>query len=313
MLKPDNYRRRLLLLTSFTLLVMFALAILSTRQTAWAQNEAGPSAEPAPTVDGNVDGDAAVEPAEDLPEVEGINLFTLLLQGGVFMIPIFLMSLMTATFVIERFLGLRRAKVLPDELVQEIGSLGGAKGGFDPRKAYRICQQWPSAASSVIRSMLLKVGRPHSEVEHAVAEASDREAERLYANVRWLNLAAAVTPLMGLFGTVWGMICAFHDTTTLAPGQNKADYLAKGIYIALVTTLGGLAVAIPAAIFSHYFEGRVQTLFHQIDEMLFNLMPQIERYEGRVRFSRAMSENGGGGETTAEAPLAEASASTAPR
>ena len=62
--------------------------------------------------------------------------------------------------------------------------------------------------------------------------------------------------------------------------------MAEGIYVALVTTLGGLAVAIPAAIFAHFFESRIQALFHQIDELLFHLMPQIERYEGRVRFSK---------------------------
>ena len=134
--------------------------------------------------------------------------------------------------------------------------------------------------------MLLKVGRPQSEVEHSVKEASEREAERIYANVRWLNLAAAVAPLIGLLGTVWGMILAFFETTQLAPGQNKADFLAEGIYIALVTTLGGLSVAIPAAILSHYFEGRIQSVFYQIDEMLFNLLPQIERYEGRLRVSQ---------------------------
>ena len=115
---------------------------------------------------------------------------------------------------------------------------------------------------------------------------SEREAGKLYANVRWLNLAAAITPLMGLLGTVWGMIRAFHDTTQLSPGQNKADYLAEGIYVALITTLGGLMVAIPAAIFAHYFEGRIQSLFLQIDEMLFSLMPQIERFEGKVRFGQ---------------------------
>jgi biopolymer transport protein ExbB len=134
--------------------------------------------------------------------------------------------------------------------------------------------------------MLLKVGRPHSEVEHTVTEASEREADRLYANVRWLNLAAGVTPMIGLLGTVWGMIEAFHRTTLLAPGQNKAEELATGIYIALVTTYGGLMVAIPSAIFAHHFEGRIQALFHRIDEMLFSLLPQIERYEGRVRFGR---------------------------
>ena len=86
------------------------------------------------------------------------------------------------------------------------------------------------------------------------------------------------------------MIVAFHDTTQLLPGQNKADFLANGIYMALVTTLSGLVVAIPAAILAHYFEGRITSLFHQIDELLFNLMPQVERYEGRVRFSQKIAE-----------------------
>lgn len=219
-------------------------------------------------------------------ELEGLNFFTLLFQGGYLMLPILIMSLIFVTFTIERFIGLRRDRVLPRELITGLGQLGGPQASFDPRQAYRLCQQHTSAASAVVRAMLLKVGRPHSEVEHAVAEASEREAGKLYANVRWLNLAAAITPLMGLLGTVWGMIRAFHDTTQLSPGQNKADYLAEGIYVALVTTLGGLMVAIPAAIFAHYFEGKIQSLFLQIDEMLFNLMPQVERFEGKVRFGQ---------------------------
>ena len=175
-------------------------------------------------------------------------------------------------------------------LVRELGRLAGTQGTFDPREAYRICQSYPSAAAHVVRAMLLKVGRPHSEVEHTVAEASEREAERLYANVRWLNLAAGVAPLLGLLGTVWGMIDAFHRTTMLGPGQNKAEELATGIYVALVTTFGGLMIAIPAAIFAHLFEGRIQKLFHQIDELLFSLLPQIERFEGRMRFGQQVGD-----------------------
>ncbi len=260
----------------------------------WAQAEdAGPIAsevvdqDAAPPDSATADGSDATQNVE---QEKGINFFALLLQGGWFMVPITLMSLLVVTVVIERSIALRRSRVLPVELVQELGRLGGSQGNFDPREAYRICQRYPSAASNVVRSMLLKVGRPHSEVEHTVAEASEREADRLYANVRWLNLAAAVAPLFGLLGTVWGMIDAFHRTTQLMPGQNKADQLATGIYIALVTTFGGLMVAIPAAISAHYFEGRIQKLFHHIDEMLFNLLPQIERYEGRVRFSRHMGD-----------------------
>jgi biopolymer transport protein ExbB len=301
--------------TNRTLLQCLALAVLLTAaaMTAWpadvarAQDTGGPSADP---VAEDAVGEVAAEPASDddagaaSPELEGINVFHLLVQGGYFMLPIVLMSLVVVTFAIERLLGLRKARVLPDGMVAALGKLGGPQGGFDPRQAYRVCQQFPSAASTVVRAMLLKVGRPHSEVEHAVAEASEREAARLYANVRWLNLAATVTPLLGLLGTVWGMIRAFHDTTQLAPGQNKADYLAEGIYIALVTTLSGLSVAIPAAILSHFFEGRIQNLFHQIDELLFNLMPQVERFEGRVRFSRNVAPGDGSPrESTLEPPV----------
>ena len=281
------------------LAVLLAASFATYRSAVWAQaadeDEAGPSAAPIEAPAGDP-ADAADEPEPAGTEepaaqqIEGINLIDLILSGGWFMTPIILMSLLVVTFAIERFIALRRIRVLPDELIEQLGQLGGNQGGFDPRQAYRLCQQFPSAASSVIRSMLLKVGRPQSEVEHAVAEASEREAERLYSNVRWLNLAAAVTPLLGLLGTVWGMIVAFHDTTQLLPGQNKADFLAKGIYMALVTTLSGLVVAIPAAILAHYFEGRITSLFHQIDELLFNLMPQVERYEGRVRFSQKIAE-----------------------
>jgi biopolymer transport protein ExbB len=90
--------------------------------------------------------------------------------------------------------------------------------------------------------------------------------------------------LIGLLGTVWGMIIAFYNTTQIGPGKNKAEFLAEGIYIALVTTLGGLAVAIPAAIFAHYFEGRITSMMGHIEEHLKRLIPRFERYEGKVRY-----------------------------
>ena len=238
---------------------------------------------PDETADETADG--GVKPATVLPDAE-INLFKMLIRGGWPMVPIIAMLIVVITFGIERQLGLRRSKVIPEELNREFGRLSHSTSGFDPRKAYRICQQHPSAASTVIRTMLLKIGRPHSEVEHAVSEANDREAGRLYSNVRWLTLAAAVSPLMGLFGTVWGMINAFYAMAKLPEGASKATVLADGIVLALVTTLAGLFVAIPAAIAAHYFEGRIQNLFHEIDEMLFTLLPQVERFEGKMRISR---------------------------
>ena len=205
--------------------------------------------------------------------------------------PLYALSVLAVAVMVERSIALRHEKIIPRGLVTALGQLGQSKGGFDPRKAYRICQEHPSPTANVIRSMLLKVGRPHSEVEHTVKEAGDREANRLYANIRWLNLATAVAPLIGLLGTVQGMIIAFHQMTALAANQNKAVALAGGIYTALVTTFAGLCIAIPAAIAAHYFEGRITELFHDVDELLFSLLPQIERYEGRIRFSRNAGDN----------------------
>jgi len=265
------------------LAVVFAAMAIVLGSASWAQEAAEDDAGPAAAFDApdNAPEAGQTEDAASTPEtnrlqeeIKGINVLSLLVKGGWFMVPIGLMSLLVVTFVVERFIALRRNRVLPADLIAELGQLGGSQGAFDPRRAYRICQKYPSAASTVIRAMLLKVGRPHSEVEHAVAEASEREADRIYGNVRWLNLAAAVTPLMGLLGTVWGMIRAFHDTTQLVPGQNKADYLAEGIYVALVTTLGGLVVAIPAAIFAHYFDSSYGCY---ASKYVFVLLDYVER------------------------------------
>ena len=82
------------------------------------------------------------------------------------------------------------------------------------------------------------------------------------------------------------MIQAFFATANLPTGANKAEHLAEGIYVALVTTFAGLSVAIPAAILAHWFEGRIQKLFRDLDETLLGLIPRLERFEGRVRVSK---------------------------
>jgi biopolymer transport protein ExbB len=227
-----------------------------------------------------------------LVSTETISVWNLYWQGGSLMYPITFMSFLVVVFGAERLIGLRRNKVLPNRLIRELRNLAAQPTGLDPRHAYKICQQYPSAAANVVRALLLKVGRPTTEVEHTVAEANEREANRLYSNVRWLNLSASVTPLMGLLGTVQGMIMAFFVTAHLPTGANRAESLAQGIYVALVTTFGGLTVAIPAAILAHFFEGRIQSYFRELDDTIMDLLPQIERFEGRVRVRHEPSKGG---------------------
>ena len=213
----------------------------------------------------------------------GIDFFSLVIKGGIFMIPIGLTSLTVVTFMIDRWIGLRSGRMLPGSLRRSLLHLM-RQGDLDPREIYRICGESSSAAATVFRIMVLKTGRSQPEIQAATSEAAQREVDRAYNNVRWLNLSAGIAPLLGLLGTVWGLIRAFHDTTQLTAGQNRADFLAVGIYEALVTTLAGLIVAIPAAVASHFFEGKITRIFGSIEELAAELMMYLERFEGRTRF-----------------------------
>ena len=214
---------------------------------------------------------------------DGMDVLSLLERGGIFMIPIGIVSRLVLTFVIDRGIGLRAGKLFPGRFRKSIQQFSKQLDA-DPRMVYQSCLEHPSAAANVVKSMLLTIGRPIPEVKASIADSLQREADQAYSNVRWLNLAAGIAPLLGLLGTVWGLIRAFHDTTQLQAGQNRADFLAVGIYEALVTTLAGLLVAIPAAVASHYFEGRVTRVFGSIDESLSELLPRFEHFEGRNRF-----------------------------
>lgn len=213
-----------------------------------------------------------------------LNFLGLLIDGGPLMIPIALMSLLVVTMSLERFFALRRGRLLPGGLRREIRRASQDIDGMSPEALWKTSEKYTSATSRILQDVLLKSGRPIPEAEAAISEGAQREADKMYANVRWLTLAAGVTPLIGLLGTVWGMILAFYNTTQLGAGMNKAEHLAEGIYVALVTTLGGLAVAIPAAIFAHYFEGRITRMVGKIESELHRLIPRLEALECKTRY-----------------------------
>ena len=256
---------------------------------------AGPSGE---TVSGQPDAVSSDK------TTKGQTLLELFLAGGVLMWPITLMSVVVVLFGVERALALRPSKIVPRSFIRDLGEIT-ADGPFDPRKVYRLCQQNPSVVSTVVRAMLGRLGRPMSEVEHAVSETKDREASHLYANIRPIGLAVTVTPLMGLLGTVQGMILAFYTTANLQAGANRAAELAQGIYVALITTFAGLCVAIPAAILAHYLEGRIINSFRKVDGVVESLLPQVERYENvqRVTARQLASETPARSSKTSAEPV----------
>jgi len=278
------------------LLAAAALGILGSATLRAAAQEPGPAGKFAKGEKMAEEALAAKEPetpkkapdprAAYLAETPEMNLWDMTVAGGPLMVPIGLFSVLVVALGFERAIALRRSNILPRRLIRGLKSLGHQERGIDPGQVYRVCQKHPSSAASVIRALLLKLGRPHSEVREAIREASQREVDRLNGPVRWLNLSAAVAPMLGLLGTVQGMILAFFTTAHLPVGANKAEDLATSIYVALVTTFAGLAVAIPAAVLAHLFNGRILRLFREMDEVLLVLESQIRRHRRWQRHRR---------------------------
>ncbi len=214
-------------------------------------------------------------------EPTSIDLLTLILQGGAFMIPIGLMSIMVVTLAVERMINLRKECILPDELERDLNLLNSPPETFNPVAALKACKDHACAASRIIQAMLNRTGQPLHEIEQAGLETAQREIDKCATPIRWLNLAGAATPLMGLLGTVWGMIVAFHESTTLTPDRSRSEQLSEGIYTALTTTLAGLVVAIPAAILALYLENRLLKMFNTVEDFVFKLSPSLTRFIGQ--------------------------------
>ena len=216
----------------------------------------------------------------DLARVQ--TLWELFLSGGALMWPIVAMSLVVVTFGIERLVALRSGRFLPRPLEEGVERALKASP-FDPRSIYALCKEHPSAAADVLRAMLERLGRPMPEIERAAETAKESAASAMYANIRPISLAVTVTPLLGLLGTVQGMIIAFYTTANLDAGANRAAELAQGIYVALITTFAGLCVAIPAAMLAHWLEGRIMRGFRDVDAVVDGVLPHLERYEHKGR------------------------------
>lgn len=246
----------------------------------------------------------AQDPAEQAPPAEPVavqpavgkssampSIWDLTVQGGVFMIPLALISIVVVAYAIERTVGLRRKKILPPKLLAGIQQLSSEESGIDPRQASKVCQQHPSPLANVIRAAISKIGRPHSEMEQAVQDAIGREADEMSDNLRPINVSASVAPLIGLLGTVQGMIVAFMVTsTTTATGAAKAQELAQGIYTALVTTFGGLSIAVPALLIANWLESRIDRLLRGMEDLFLEVLPQFERFETKLRIRRTVEE-----------------------
>jgi len=184
--------------------------------------------------------------------------------GGPMMWPLAVCSFFVVAFAIERQVLLRRRRVIPKDFVTRF--LEHLKTGqLDRASALELCEKNGSPIAQVFAHGVRKWGKPSVEVEQAIIDGGERQIGFLRKHLRVLNTIATVAPLMGLLGTVGGMIKCFNKLATTTVIVGKTEKLAEGIGEALVATGGGLVVAIPALILYMYLSGRVDAVVMEMD------------------------------------------------
>ncbi len=198
------------------------------------------------------------------------GLLSILREGGVLMYPILLCSFILMVFVLERLLYLRRSRVIPKPFVRGvIEQLEQQQLGQD--EALELCEANGSPVAELFTAALKRWNRPAVEMEQAAMDAGAHITSRLRKYLRLFNAISNMTPLLGLLGTVLGMIDAFNSIAQ-ADAMGRPELLAGGIGTALLTTAFGLCVAIPAYAAYVYFLGRTDKLILEMDALVANVI-----------------------------------------
>ena len=205
------------------------------------------------------------------------------------MYPIAGCSFALMVFVFERFISLRRGRVVPRPFVRRfLEQL--REGQLDREKALTLCQENKSPIAVVFAAAVKKWGRTSVEVEQAILDAGERVSNQLRRYLRVMNGISQVAPLLGLLGTVMGMIAAFNGISAAHGTEGQREMLAGGIAQALITTAAGMLVAIPALAAYLFFVGRVDSLVTEIDgfgQQVVELISADALGDNRVKRSKA--------------------------
>lgn len=179
-------------------------------------------------------------------------------------------SVIAVWFTIERLVVLRRGRVIPRHFVERfLQNL--EQGNLEPDQALTLCEENGSSIALIFAHGIRKWGKSSVEVEQAIIDGGERQVSQLRSHLRVLNAVAQITPLVGLLGTVIGMIQCFNEVA-VSQAMGKADQLAGGIGIALLATAGGLVVAIPSLTMYMYLAGKVDALVMDMDLLAQNIV-----------------------------------------
>lgn len=192
--------------------------------------------------------------AQATPPAPGLvgTVLDMIVKGGWIMVPLALTSLVAMTIVAERFLITRRTKLVPPGLLETL-----VASRDQPDRALAACQGAPSPLAAVILAGLRPAKLTRERQEAQMAEAAQRELRKLKHHMRLLSCLPQAATMLGLLGTVIGMIRTFTVIAASGEALGKTERLAQGIYEAWSATAAGLAIAIPTIIAYHLLQARL--------------------------------------------------------
>lgn len=200
-------------------------------------------------------------------------------RGGVLMWPLLACSILALGFAVERFIMMRPERVVPLWFVKRVRALVAA-GDFGAAMDY--CRAHPNPAAAVFTVALTLNERPaipNEVIRSTVEDLGAREMDDIALRIKPLLVISNISPLLGLLGTIFGIIKAFNVVASEA-GLGRADLLAAGISEALITTAAGLLIAIPSLACYHYFRGLLEGRISERMEISLRMFLE-DLFEGR--------------------------------
>lgn len=210
------------------------------------------------------------------------SMLQFLQAGGPFMILLVLTSIVSVAFIIERAFALRRSQVAP-EVVED--ALDQCHNKDDLPNLQVLCQQKPSPLSRLVLLAIEHLPYPKADNADCVQTRARHEVVRLERGLVVLEIITGIAPLLGLVGTLHGMIVLFGDIGRVGLGDNAS--IARGISITLNTTLAGLLIAIPSLISWSYYSKRVESLAVEMETLLEEFLRKQYRAPAATRKAAA--------------------------
>ncbi len=219
-------------------------------------------------------------------------------KGGILMIPLAVCSLIAIAVGAERLIVLRRPRIIPAGIADRCDeAIRAGRSADEFREAER------SPAGRLLAAGMEKLGHGTEVVERHIAAEGEHEVHVMHKRLRSLVVITALAPLLGLTGTIFGMIRAFQTVALSSEALGKAELLARGIYEAMITTAAGLLVAMPTIVLYHYLAGRVEQMAHELDRLAVGFVNR-HLHEAPTRRAARLEEPKPNGEAVPEISVA---------